>query len=79
MRVFLWTRLFLVGVVCGIALPAAWTDTVRLKNGDTLSGEVVLETEKSVSIAHEALGIVEIKKEFIVGAVSEQADPAQAG
>ena len=41
----LWTRLFLVGIAWGVVLPAVWADTVRLKNGDTLTGEIVLETD----------------------------------
>ncbi len=51
-------------------------ETVRLKNGDTLTGEIISETDESISISHEVLGTVEIKKEFLVASEKKVIEPA---
>jgi len=43
----------------------AYADEVYLENGDKITGEVVEDSEETISIKSEAIGTVSIKKEFI--------------
>ena len=42
-----------------------FADEVHLKNNDKVSGAIIEETEDSVSIKTEAMGVISIKKEFV--------------
>lgn len=58
-------RILLIGVIILGCITNVQAGTVRLKNGDALTGEIVSETEKSIFIVHEVLGTIEVKKEFM--------------
>lgn len=69
-------KLFLFAVIFFNATFVCQAEIVRFKNGDILTGEIISETTESISILHEVLGVVEIKKEFIVTSESKETEPA---
>ena len=54
-------RLFFLLFPLLISLPAEAT-VVTLQNGDQLSGEVVSETEREITLHHSVLGVLKIPK-----------------
>ncbi len=58
-------KIFMMGALFFNFIAVSQAETIRLKNGDTLTGEILCETEEKISISHEVLGNIEIKKEFM--------------
>jgi len=54
---FLWFFLFLQSYL--------FADEIYLKNGDRITGDITVETEDSISIDTEAIGLVTINREFL--------------
>ena len=52
----------------------SYAETVHFKNGDTLTGNIVEENEESIFLSHDALGTIEIKKDFVLFPESNEAE-----
>lgn len=59
----------------GVAVGGAFGDTITLRGGDVLKGTIVAESDKSVTIDHEALGRMEVARDQIAS-VQRSAPPA---
>lgn len=67
-------------VVMFLTTPAwAKTETIELKNGDKISGDVIAEDENSVTLSTDAMGDITIDKDFVKIEEPEAVETADGG
>lgn len=59
------TRLILILFLFFVYLPCASAEEIYLKNKDKVTGEIIEESNESVSLNTEAMGVISIKKDMI--------------
>jgi len=56
---------------------ASWADTITLKNGDSLNGRLVSESETSIQFEHPTLGVLTLPREQLMPVVAAMPAPAE--
>jgi putative salt-induced outer membrane protein YdiY len=68
------TRLILILFLSFIYHPIASAEEIYLKNKDRVTGEIIEESDESVSINTEAMGVISVKKDMIERIVRAKAE-----
>ncbi len=71
-----YTQIVNVVIASTFLSSACWADTITLKNGDSLKGELISESETHIGFKHPTLGVLTIPRDQIVPVTNVvQADP----